>query len=138
MATPQMVDLRALLPEDLIGQPRILILLSLHACILIFPHVDADEAQHPKGKPDDVSSKAQSPSHNHDRHEMLMIMRSKFTMSSYGCQKRELGKLRALWYSTTLNGMEATRSPKPRRLLCCLTKSSAIVKSQGMIGMDRD
>ena len=69
MAAPHMVDLRALLPEDLIWQPRILILLSLHACILIFPHVDADEAQHPKGKPDDVSSEAQGPSHNHDRNE---------------------------------------------------------------------
>ena len=71
MAAPHMVDLRALLPEDLIWQFRILILVSLHARILKFPEVEAEDAQHPSAEPHEILSKAQGPSHdNHpDRND---------------------------------------------------------------------
>ena len=69
MAAPHMVDLRALLPEDLIWHFRILILLSLHARILKFPEVEAEDAQHPSAEPHEILSEAQGPSHNHDRNQ---------------------------------------------------------------------
>ena len=68
MAAPHMVDLRALLPEDLIWHFRILILLSLHARILKFPEVEAEDAQHPSAEPHEILSKAQGALQHQGRH----------------------------------------------------------------------